>query len=726
MTSAPFIDVKNLRRVFDVSKPWLNRVLEGGHLEFLKAVDGVTFDIAKGETFALVGESGSGKTTVARMVVGLLPPTSGEVVIDGVSMSDTRQLQARQQLRRRIQMIFQDPYASLNPRFRVDAIVAEPIRAFDLIQGERNIQARVGELLNLVGLHADDGWKYPHEFSGGQRQRIAIARALASEAEFIVCDEPTSALDVSVQAQILNLMRDLQDKFGLTYLFISHNLAVVRHMANRIGVMYLGRIVEIAEGRELFSNPRMPYTKMLLGAVPDLAMSGRQRIPVKGEIPNPIDPPPGCAFNPRCPLVFDLCRRQAPALIDGVACHAVNNPAHAAYPHDHDDESKAPQWTRWQAASAVVKCARRAHPRKTMDSHEQHQSRSVHHPAGNRRHLRGRHLHPLDRHRGRHGHPGEGRQRLRRRRRHRVHAAGGRAASERPRRRRADHRARHQARPHRGDLRPGPGAGGRHHRALPQRRASRWCPAPGCWRPAFPAPSTPGCCCCATTARCGCATCWSRPSPMPERLSAGRARLGHHRHRRAMFRKHWPTSAAVYLPDNEVPKPGTLFTNKTLSETYARILKEAESAGGDRVAQIERARKAWSHGFVAEAIDQFCRTQEIMDVSGSPHRGVLRADDMARWQATVEAPLTYDYGRYTVCKAGPWSQGPVMLQQLALLKGFDLDGLDPDQRRLHPSGGRGEQARLCRPRRLLRRSQVRRRADGRRCCRTPTTPTAAS
>jgi peptide/nickel transport system ATP-binding protein len=266
------------------------------------------------------------------MVVGLLPPTSGEVVIDGVSMTNPRQLAVRQQLRRRIQMIFQDPYASLNPRLRVDAIIAEPIRAFDLIEGEREIQARVGELLNLVGLHADDGWKYPHEFSGGQRQRIAIARALASEAEFIVCDEPTSALDVSVQAQILNLMRDLQDKFGLTYLFISHNLAVVRHMANRIGVMYLGRIVEIAEGRELFSRPRMPYTKMLLGAVPDLAMSGRQRIPVKGEIPNPIDPPPGCAFNPRCPLVFGLCRTQAPALIDGVACHAVNDAAKAETP----------------------------------------------------------------------------------------------------------------------------------------------------------------------------------------------------------------------------------------------------------------------------------------------------------------------------------------------------------------------------------------------------------
>jgi peptide/nickel transport system ATP-binding protein len=318
------VQVRNLRRVFDVSKPWLNRVIERSPMEFLRAVDGVSFDIRKGETFALVGESGSGKTTVARMVVGLLPPTSGEVIIDGVSMSDPKQAQARQALRRRIQMIFQDPYASLNPRMRVGAIVAEPIRAFDLIQGERDIIGRVGELLSLVGLHPDDAQKFPHEFSGGQRQRIAIARALASEAEFLVCDEPTSALDVSVQAQILNLMRDLQDKFGLTYLFISHNLAVVRHMASRIGVMYLGRIVEIAEGRELFSAPRMPYTRMLLGAVPDLAMSGRARIAVTGEIPNPIDPPAGCPFNPRCPEVFDLCRSVVPELIDGVACHAVN------------------------------------------------------------------------------------------------------------------------------------------------------------------------------------------------------------------------------------------------------------------------------------------------------------------------------------------------------------------------------------------------------------------
>ena len=316
MTAAPFIDVKNLRRTFDVSKPWLNRMLEGGRLEFLKAVDGVTFQITRGETFALVGESGSGKTTVARMVVGLLPPSSGEVVIDGVSMTNPRQLAARQQLRRRIQMIFQDPYASLNPRLRVDAIVAEPIRAFNLIQGERDIQARVGELLNLVGLHADDSWRYPHEFSGGQRQRIAIARVLASEAEFIVCDEPTSALDVSVQAQILNLMRDLQDKFGLTYLFISHNLAVVRHMARRIGVMYLGRIVEIASARDLYATPLHPYTEALLSAVPVTdPKARRKRIVLQGEVPSPLQPPTGCHFHTRCPIRrLPLCSTVVPPL----------------------------------------------------------------------------------------------------------------------------------------------------------------------------------------------------------------------------------------------------------------------------------------------------------------------------------------------------------------------------------------------------------------------------
>jgi peptide/nickel transport system ATP-binding protein len=322
--TSPYVEVRDLRRVFDVSKPWLNRMLEGGQRQYLKAVDGVSFDVEKGETFALVGESGSGKSTVARMVVGLLPPTSGEVKITGISMANPAALAERQRLRRRIQMIFQDPYASLNPRWRVDRIVAEPIRAFRLIEGERDIRARVGELLTLVGLHPDDGQKYPHEFSGGQRQRIAIARALASNAEFIVCDEPTSALDVSVQAQILNLMRDLQDKFGLTYLFISHNLAVVRHMANRIGVMYLGRIVEISGGRELFAQPKHPYTRMLLDAVPDVGITGRQRIPVKGEIPNPINPPTGCPFNPRCPFANERCRTEVPPLAERVACHAVH------------------------------------------------------------------------------------------------------------------------------------------------------------------------------------------------------------------------------------------------------------------------------------------------------------------------------------------------------------------------------------------------------------------
>jgi peptide/nickel transport system ATP-binding protein len=324
VTENSYVEVKDLRRVFDVSKPWLNRVLEGGEKQYLKAVDGVSFNIAKGETFALVGESGSGKSTVARMVVGLLPPTSGEVAIDGVSMSSRAASAERQRLRRRIQMIFQDPYASLNPRWQVDRIVAEPIRAFRLIEGEKGINDRVGELLSLVGLHPADGRKYPHEFSGGQRQRVAIARALASNAEFIVCDEPTSALDVSVQAQILNLMRDLQDRLGLTYLFISHNLAVVRHMASRIGVMYLGRIVEISEGRELFAYPKHPYTRMLLDAVPDVGMTGRQRIPVRGEIPNPISPPTGCTFNPRCPFANDRCRTEIPPLLGGVACHAIH------------------------------------------------------------------------------------------------------------------------------------------------------------------------------------------------------------------------------------------------------------------------------------------------------------------------------------------------------------------------------------------------------------------
>lgn len=323
----PLVKAERLTCVFDVSRPWLERTLAGAPKQSLTAVADLSFEIARRETFALVGESGSGKSTVARMVVGLLQPTSGQVAIDGVSMSDPRSSAAREKLRRRIQMIFQDPFASLNPRWRVDRIIAEPIRAFGLAKDDREVEHRVGELLNLVRLHLADGRKYPHEFSGGQRQRIAIARALSANPEFIVCDEPTSALDVSVQAQILNLMRDLQDRLGLTYLFISHNLAVVRHMATRIGVMYLGRLVEVAPGREIFERPRHPYTRMLLDAVPDLQMTGRQRKAVEGEIPNPIAPPSGCAFHPRCPFASDRCRSEQPELTVSastrVACHAV-------------------------------------------------------------------------------------------------------------------------------------------------------------------------------------------------------------------------------------------------------------------------------------------------------------------------------------------------------------------------------------------------------------------
>jgi peptide/nickel transport system ATP-binding protein len=323
----PLVEVSNLGRIFDVSKPWLNRVIERLPHRLLVAAAEVSFAIAKRETFALVGESGSGKSTVAKMVVGLIAPTTGEVKIDGVSMSNPEHDSDRRRLRRRIQMVFQDPYASLNPRWRALDIVAEPIRAFGIAQSGAQIVTAVGDLLKLVGLDPADGQKYPHEFSGGQRQRIAIARALASKPEFIVCDEPTSALDVSVQAQILNLMRDLQDRFGLTYLFISHNLAVVRHMANRIGVMYLGRLVEVAPARELFARPKHPYTRMLLDAVPDLDLTGRARKPVEGEVPNPVDPPPGCPFHPRCPFVNERCRTERPLALPAghavVACHAV-------------------------------------------------------------------------------------------------------------------------------------------------------------------------------------------------------------------------------------------------------------------------------------------------------------------------------------------------------------------------------------------------------------------
>lgn len=320
------VSVENLSRVFDVSKPWLNRVLENDERKLLTAVNDVSFQINRGETFALVGESGSGKSTIAKLIVGLIGPSAGRISFDGTEIASQGSA-SMQQIRSRLQMIFQDPFASLNPRWRVKDIIAEPIRKFGLADDGDTREKRVNQLLETVGLSARDGAKYPHEFSGGQRQRVAIARALSSRPEFIVCDEPTSALDVSVQAQILNLMRDLQDEFGLTYLFISHDLSVVRHMATRIGVLYLGRLVEISDGKRLFTHPRHPYTKMLLDAVPDMEISGRQRKPVEGEIPNPIDPPSGCAFHPRCPLVTTRCRTETPQLSAGdageVACFAV-------------------------------------------------------------------------------------------------------------------------------------------------------------------------------------------------------------------------------------------------------------------------------------------------------------------------------------------------------------------------------------------------------------------
>ncbi len=278
LSPKPLLEVEGLSKDFDVSRPWLNRVLEGVPRQILRAVDGVSFAINRGETLSLVGESGCGKSTVARLICGLYAPTAGKIVFDGVDIASLHSAEMLQ-LRRRFQMIFQDPYASLNPRWRVGKIVAEPIRSHRLIPDGPALDKRVGELLSSVGLSPLDREKYPHEFSGGQRQRISIARALSSNPEFLVCDEPTSALDVSVQAQILNLMRDLQREHGLTYLFISHNLAVVSHISTRVGVMYLGRIVEIADTRTLFHRPLHPYTQMLQSAIPDITMSGKARTP---------------------------------------------------------------------------------------------------------------------------------------------------------------------------------------------------------------------------------------------------------------------------------------------------------------------------------------------------------------------------------------------------------------------------------------------------------------
>ncbi len=325
----PLVRADALAKTFDVSPPLLNRLLERKPRQLLHAVDDATFTIQRGQTLALVGESGCGKSTVARLLVGLYAPTRGGFHFGGEDAHAVFKAggERSRKLRERIQMIFQDPYASLNPRWKVADIIAEPMREHATVTGKAALEARVGELLQSVGLAAADMVKYPHQFSGGQRQRISIARALATQPEFLVCDEPTSALDVSVQAQVLNIMKNLQREQGLTYLFISHNLAVVRHVSDEVGVMYLGRIVELAPKPQLFSMPRHPYTRMLLDAIPKMHDTGHARTPVQGEVPNPLNPPPGCTFHPRCPHANARCQTERPKMLHlhgiQVACHAV-------------------------------------------------------------------------------------------------------------------------------------------------------------------------------------------------------------------------------------------------------------------------------------------------------------------------------------------------------------------------------------------------------------------
>jgi len=318
MTS-PLLEVDDLTRDFVV-----RRSLWGTPRATVKAVDHVSFSIGAGETLALVGESGSGKSTIGRLILRLIEPTGGEVRFAGVNIATLRPAALRQ-LRRKAQLIFQDPYASLNPRMTVERILTEPLALHDVVAPAHR-RARIAELLQLVGLEPRFMHRYPHEFSGGQRQRLAIARALAVEPQLIVCDEPVSALDVSVRAQVLNLLRDVQRRLGLAYLFISHDLAVVRHIADRVAVLYLGRIIECARVVELFATPRHPYTRALLSAIPvPRPQLRRDRLILPGDIPSPIEPPSGCHFHRRCPHAIERCRNQTPALIESdnhaVACH---------------------------------------------------------------------------------------------------------------------------------------------------------------------------------------------------------------------------------------------------------------------------------------------------------------------------------------------------------------------------------------------------------------------
>jgi oligopeptide/dipeptide ABC transporter ATP-binding protein len=323
-TDDVILEVKNLKKYFPIKRG----IVFSKHVGDVKAVDGVSFYIRKGETLGLVGESGCGKSTVARTIIRLLDPTDGEIIFDGVDISKLPYSSLRR-IRRDMQIIFQDPYSSLNPRMTVSEIIGEPLQVHKIVSSSKEREKRVQELLELVGLAPYHATRYPHEFSGGQRQRIGIARALALNPKFIVADEPTSALDVSIRSQIINLLQDLQKEFKLTYLFISHDLAVIRHICDRIAVMYLGKIVELSENEDLYTSPLHPYTQALLSAIPipdpELAEK-RKKIVLTGDVPSPVNPPSGCRFHPRCPSAMDICTKIEPELKEikpnhFVACH---------------------------------------------------------------------------------------------------------------------------------------------------------------------------------------------------------------------------------------------------------------------------------------------------------------------------------------------------------------------------------------------------------------------